>query len=131
MLKTTELLHEPAFSRNDGSKSAFSRNNNSISASEKKNCDGKVDKFGGVEHAKKSRKSKGQKLAKSQKLSKSRKSKGKKSKKPSKSGNSPSFDATEAGPSFLTPDTKISFNCLWLAFTKALILWHFNPECHI
>ena len=74
------------------------------------------------------------KLLKTRKLSKSGNLKGKKlakSKKPSKSGNSPNFNATEAGPSFLTPKAKIAFNRLRLAFTKALILWHFDPKCHI
>ena len=74
------------------------------------------------------------KSAKSLKLSKSRNSKGKnsaKSKKPSKSRNSPNFDVTEAGPSFLTPEAKTAFNRLWLAFTKAPILWHFDSECNI
>ena len=45
-----------------------------------------------------------------------------KSKKPSKSGNSPNFDAKEAGPSFLTPEARSAFNRLRLAFTKAPIL---------
>ena len=63
--------------------------------------------------------------SKSQKSSKSGNSEGKKSaksKKPSKSGNSPNFDAKEAGPSFLTPGAREVFNHLWLAFTKAPIL---------
>ena len=75
-----------------------------------------------------------EKSLKTGKLSKSRKSKGKKSaksKKPSKSGNSPNFNAKEAGPSFLTPEARSAFNRLRLAFTEALILWHFDPECHI
>ena len=70
----------------------------------------------------------------SQKLSKSGNSEGKKSaksKKPSKSGNSPNFDAKEAGPSFLTPEARSAFNRLRLAFTEAPILRHFDPECHI
>ena len=54
-----------------------------------------------------------------------------KSKKPSKSGNSPNFDAKEAGPSFLTPEARSAFNRLRLAFTEAPILRHFDPECHI
>ena len=61
----------------------------------------------------------------SQKLSKSGNSKGKKSaksKKPSKSGNSPNFNAKEAGPSFLIPGAREAFNRLRLAFTKAPIL---------
>ena len=52
-------------------------------------------------------------------------------KKSLKNGNSTNFDATEDGPKFLTPNTKIAFNRLRLAFTKALILRHFDPECHI
>ena len=68
------------------------------------------------------------KLAKSQKSSIS---KSEKSKKPLKSGNSPNFDATEIGSSFLTPGARETFNCLQLAFTEAPILWHFDPECHI
>ena len=74
------------------------------------------------------------KLVKSLKLSKSRNSKGKnsaKSKKPSKSGNLPNFDTTEAGLSFLTSEARAVFNHLWLAFTKAPILQHFDPECPI
>ena len=86
---------------------------------------------GGVEIAKKSRKSKGQNLAKSQKLSKSEKSKGKKSKKPPKSRNSPNFDAKDIRPSFLTPKARSAFNRLRLAFTEAPILWHLDLECHI
>ena len=54
-----------------------------------------------------------------------------KSKKPSKSGNSPNFDAKEAGPNFLTPEARAAFNRLWLAFTHAPILRHFDPKCHI
>ena len=71
---------------------------------------------------------------KSLKLSKSRNSKGKKlakSKKPLKSGNSPNFDAKKADPSFLTSEARSAFNRSWLAFTKAPILWHFDPKCHI
>ena len=79
---------------------------------------------GGMEIAKKSGKLKDQKTYKSRKLSKS----GKNS---SKSGNSPNFGATESGPSFLIPEVRSTFNRLWLAFTKAPILWHFNPEYYI
>ena len=64
-----------------------------------------------------------QKTSKSQNLAKS--------KKQTKSGNSPKFDATEDGPSFLTPEARAAFNRIRLAFTKAPILWHFDPECHI
>ena len=74
------------------------------------------------------------KLSKTEKSSKSRNTKDKKSaksKKPSKSGNSPNFDVTKAGPSFLTPKARSAFNRLRLTFIKALILRHFDPECHI
>ena len=125
ILKITGLPDKPVPSR-----SISSRNNGSKPTSEKNNGDCKVDRFSGdgVEHAKKSRKSKGKKLAKSQKSSKS---KYEKSKKSSKNGNSSNFDTTKTEPSFLNPSAKEAFNCLWLAFTKALILWHFDPECYI
>ena len=81
------------------------------------------------------------KSSKTGKLSKSRKSKSEKTsksrnsaksgKKLSKSGNSTNFDATKDGPKFLTPDARTTFNCLRLAFTKAPILRHFDPKCHI
>ena len=97
-----------------------------------------ADKIGGIksgnEIIEKLVKSKTGKLSKSQKLSKLRKSKSEKlakSKKPSKYGNSPKFVAKKAGLSFLTSDTKTTFNYLWLAFTKALILHYFDSKCHI
>ena len=37
----------------------------------------------------------------------------------------------EARPSFLTPNARTAFNCLQLAFIKAPIFWHFNPEYYI
>ena len=129
MLKTT---NKPAPSRNNGSRSASSRNDDSRPASGRNDGNGEVDGFGGgVEHAKKSGKLKGQELAKSQKSSKSGKSKGEKSKKPPKSENLPNFDAKDTGPSFLTLKARSAFNCLRLTFTEAPILWHFDPECHI
>ena len=45
--------------------------------------------------------------------------------------NSLNFGATETGSSFLTLEARSTFNRLQLAFTKALIFWHFDPECHI
>ena len=127
------MTNKLAPSRNDDSRSASSRNNDSKPAFERNDFNGEVNRFGGdgVEHTKKSGKSKGQKLAKSQKLSKSAKSKGEKSKKPPKSGNSPNFDAKDTGPNFLTPEARSAFNRLRLAFTEAPILWHFDQECHI
>ena len=116
MLKISGPPDKPATSRNNGSRPAFGRNDG----------DGEVDEFGdsGMEHAKKSGKSKGQKTSKSRKSAKS----GKNS---SKSGNLPNFGATKTEPSFLTPKARSAFNRLRLAFTKAPILRHFDPECHI
>ena len=85
---------------------------------------------GGVKIAKKSGKSKSQKTSKSQKSAKSQKL-SKSGKNSSKSGNSPNSGATETGPSFLTPKARSAFNYLRLAFTKAPILRHFDPECYI
>ena len=34
-------------------------------------------------------------------------------------------------PSFLIPNAKKTFNHLWLAFIKALILQHFDPKSYI
>ena len=48
-----------------------------------------------------------------------------------KSENLTNSDATKDGPKFLTPDVRTAFNRLWLVFTKAPILWHFDPKCHI
>ena len=128
MLKTTGSLDETAPSRNDGSRSVSNRNNNSRPAFGRNDGDGEVDGFrvggNGVEHAKKSGKLKSEKTSKSRNLAKS----GEKS---SKSGNSTNFDATEDGPKFLTPDARTAFNHLWLAFTEAPILRHFDPKCHI
>ena len=121
---------KPAPSRNNGSKSAFSMINDKKPAFGRNNGNNEVDGFGGdnMEYAKKSGKSKSKKSAWSWKSSKS---KGEKLKKPLKSENSPNFNATEAGLSFLTSDARAIFNRLWLAFTKALILWHFDLEFHI
>ena len=100
-----------------------------VSKHEVGNGNGEVVGFGvggggGDELAKKSGKSKGQKTSKSRKLAKLGKNL-------SKSGNLPNFGATEAGPSFLTPEARSAFNRLRLAFTEAPILQHFDPECHI
>ena len=134
MLKTTGSPDEPAPSRNDGSRSASSKNDNSRLASRKNNGNSEVNGYGigrnGVEHTKKlgklskSRKLKSEKMSKSWNLAKSRK-------KLSKSGNSTNFNAIEVGPKFLNPDARITFNYLWLAFTEASILQHFDPKCHI
>ena len=64
--------------------------------------------------AKKSGKSKNKKLSKFQKSAKS-------GKKLLKSINSHIFGIKKNGLSFLTSKTKVSFNCLWLAFIKVLI----------
>ena len=128
MLKTTGSPDKPAPSRNDGSRSASSRNDDSRPASGRNDGDGEVDGFGvggnGVEHAKKSGKSKSEKTSKSRNSAKS-------GKKLSKSRNSTNSNAMEDGPKFLTLNARTAFNRLRLAFTEAPILWHFDPECHI
>ena len=123
ILKTT---NKPAPSKNNGRKSASNRNDNSKSAFGRNYGNGKVNGFGidDVEHAKKLGKSKGQKMSKSWKSAKS----GKNS---AKSGNLPNFGTTKARSSFLTPGAREAFNRLQLAFTKAPIFRHFDPECHI
>ena len=99
-----------------------------------------ADEVGGIEGGDESiekcgKLSKTGKSSKFQKLSTSQKLKFQKSAKSrqklSKSGNLPNFDVKENGPSFLTPDARTTFNHLWLAFTKALIFQHFDPEYHI
>ena len=134
MLKMTGSSNKPAPSKNDDSKSASSRNNNSKPVFERNDGNSEVDGFdvggNGIKYAKKSgkssksRKLKSKKTSKSQNLAKSRK-------KLLKSENSPNFDAMEAGPKFLTPDARTAFNRLWLAFTKVLILQHFDLKCYI
>ena len=134
MLKTTESPDRPAPSKNNSSKSASSRNNNSKPISEKNNNNNEVNEFdvdgNNVKHAKKlgklskSRKLKSKKISKSQNLAKS-------GKKLWKSGNSTNFNVTENKSKFLTFDVRIAFHRLWLAFTEALILWHFNLKYYI
>ena len=72
---------------------------------------GKLSKTGKLS---KSGKSKSEKMSKSQNLAKG--------KKLSKSRNLTNFDTTEVRPKFLTPNTRIAFNRLRLAFTEAPIL---------
>ena len=125
LISMLKITNKSAFSRNNGSRSASSKNNDSRPASERNDGNDKINGFGGdVKHTKKSGKSKSQKTFKSRKSAKS----GKNS---SKSENSSNFCATKSGPSFLTPEVRTAFNCLWLAFTKALILQHFDLECHV
>ena len=52
-------------------------------------------------------------------------------KKLSKIRNLTNFDAIEIGSKFLVFDARTALNCLWLAFIKAPILQHFDPECDI
>ena len=93
-----------------------------VSGSEVRNGNDEVFGFdvrgNSKELAKKSGKSKSKK---SKKLSKSQKS-AKSGKNLSKRWNLPNFSATETGSNFLTPKTRVAFNCLWLAFTETLIL---------
>ena len=70
------------------------------------------------------------KLSKTRKLFKSQKS-AKLGKELSKSGNLPNFDAKKKGLNFLILDTRMTFNCLRVIFTKAWIFWHFDSEYHI
>ena len=53
-----------------------------------------------------------------------------KSKKLPKSENLPKIDTKKVNPIFLTFNIKITFNYLWLAFIKAIILWHFDPKSY-
>ena len=83
------------------------------------------DNEGGNELIKKCEKLSKSENLKGKKLSKSGNSKEKKSaksKNPSKSRNSPRFGVKKAGSSFLTPEARLAFNHLQLAFTKAPIL---------
>ena len=134
MLKTIRLSDKPAPNRNNISRWVSNKNNNSRSASKRNDGNNEVNWFGvdrnDIEYAKKlgklfkSRKSKSEKMSKSWNLAKSRKNS-------SKSGNSTNLNTTEDGPKVLSPNAKTTFNCLWLAFTKVPIFWHFNPEYHI
>ena len=75
MLKSIELLNEPAPSQNNNNKSAFSRNNNSKPAFRRNNNNSEVNRFGisknGVKYAKKSAKLFQLKKSKSKKMFKS------------------------------------------------------------
>ena len=37
----------------------------------------------------------------------------------------------EAGPGFFTPKARLAFTKLRQIFVEALILYYFNPKCHI
>ena len=125
MLKMIESPDKPTPSKNNGKKSASSRNNNSRSVFEKNNGNSEVNGFGvgrnGVKYIKKSRKLSKSRKSKSEIMFKSR-NLAKLKKKLLKIENSINFDATKAGPKFLTPNARITFNRLWLAFIEALIL---------
>ena len=81
------------------------------------------------------------KLSKTRKLSKLRNLKDKKlfksqkstklGKKLSKRWNLSNLDTKKNEPSFLILKARIAFNCLWLIFIKALILWYFDLKSHI
>ena len=140
ILKTTRSLDKPTSSKNNGSRLASNKNNNNEPALRKNNGNSEIDRFGvnrnSMEYAKKS-----ENLSKSGKLFKSGKSKSEKTfkfwnlakleKKLSKSRNSTNFDVMKAGPNFLTPNARTTFNCLRLVFIEAVILWHFNLIYHI
>ena len=134
MLKILGLLNKPVLSKNNSNKLIFNRNNDSKPAFGINDGNSKVNRFGisknGIKHAKKLeklfklRKLKSKKMSKSWNLAKLRK-------KLSKSRNSTNFDAIKNGSKFFTLNTRIAFNRLWLAFTEALILWHFYLEYYI
>ena len=48
-----------------------------------------------------------------------------------KNGNLPNFNTKKNRLSFLTPNTRMVFNYLQLAFTKALIFQYFDLKYHI
>ena len=125
MLKIIGLPDKPIFNKNNDSRLASNRNDNNKSVFRKNNGNSEVDRFdisgNGVRHIKKSgklsklRKSKSKKMSKSQNLAKSKK-------KLLKNGNLTNFNATEAGPKFLTSNARTIFNCLQLIFTEIPIL---------
>ena len=109
-MKRTESSDKPAPSKNNDIRLASSRNDNSKLTFEKNNSNSEVNRFDddGIDYANKWRK-----------LSKSEKLKGEKlakSKKASKNKNSPNFGTKKTGSSFLTSNTRITFNYLWLVF---------------
>ena len=116
-LKTIRSLNKPAFRRNNNNKLSFRKNNGNSKT------DGFNISINDIEYTKKLGKSKDQKLSKLQKAPKS--------KKLSKSKYLPKFNIREIRPSYLNSSNRKTFNCLKLAFIKALILWHFNPKYHI
>ena len=134
MLKTTRLPNKPAFNKKNSSKLASSRKNNSKLFSRKNDDNNEDDEFSinknDVKYAKKPRKWSKLRKSKSEKTSKSQ-NLATLGKKLLKSWNSTNFDATKAGPKFLTPDAKTALNGLWLAFNKAPILRYFGPKCYI
>ena len=104
MLKTIGSLNKPGLNRNNSSKLVSYKNDGNKPASERNDNYSEI-KFGdnNIKHAKKSRKLKSQKTSKFWNLAKSRK-------KLLKSKNLPNFGITEAGPKFLTPDIRTTFN---------------------
>ena len=134
MLKTTGSFDESAPSKNNGSRSVSNRNDNSRPATRKNHNNSEINGFGfgrsNMKYAKKSGKLsksgklKSKKTSKSWNLAKSRK-------KLSKNENSTNYNVTEAEPKFLTPNARITFNCLRLIFTEVPILWYFDLRCHI
>ena len=129
----TGLSNKSAPNKNDSSKLAFNRNNNNRPAFRKNDGNSEVNKFSFsrncVDHNKmlknlsKSKKSKSKKTSKSWNLAKSEK-------KLLKSENLTNFGAIKARLKILTPDTKTTFNYLWLVFTITLIFQHFYLKCH-
>ena len=139
-LKTTAPPNKPAPRKNTGSKSALSSNNDNKPAFRRNNNNDKDDRFdigrNDIKYTKK-----WEKLSKLENLSKLRKSKSEKMSKSwnlakweknlLKSRNLTNFDITEARPKVLTPDAKITFNYLRLAFIEASIFWYFDLKYYI
>ena len=126
--------NKPAPSKNVGSKLVFYRNDNSKLASKKNDSNNKVNRFGidrnNIKYVKKLRKLFKLGKLKSEKMSKSW-NLAKLEKKVIKIRNSANSNITKIRQKFLISNTRITFNCLWFAFIKAPILWHFDSEYHI
>ena len=115
ILKIIRLPIKPALSKNNNNKLAFKKNNSNSKVNKSSISNNSIKYAKKSKKLSKSRKSKSEKTFKSQNLAKSRK-------KLLKNGNLSNFSIIKVGLRFLTFNAKITFNLLWLAFTKALIL---------
>ena len=125
ILKIIRLFDKLVSDKNNNSKLISNKNNNNKLTFKNIDNNGGINRFNinenGIEYAKKLeklfklKKSKSEKIFKSQNFAKLEK-------KLLKSRNSINFGIIKVVPKFLNPNTSIAFNCLWLAFIKALIL---------